>query len=66
VFVYSVSDVAREAGRPIATVWTWTQKDILPAPNVRVGNRQYYSAEDYAEVAALLREDEAVSTVNTN
>lgn len=64
ITLYTVADLAKALGRPANSVWyavRQSQTPVFAAPNYRWGNRDYYTAEEFA--AALAAFNKVVGTV---
>jgi hypothetical protein len=54
--VYTITDMSKAMGRSISSVWSRIRLfSTLPAPEIRVGRRDYYSATTFEEIVTAER-----------
>lgn len=57
VQLYSITDVARAAGIPVATMQARVSTyQIVPAPTIPMGKRRYYDQVTFTSLVAQMRE----------
>jgi len=47
---YTIADMARLLHKPYPTLWHQIMAGVFPAPTILIGNKKYYSAEEFQKI----------------
>ncbi len=61
--LYTILDISRATGINRSRVWTRVRmRKTIPAPTKKVGRRYYYLPDEFAQIVALIAEEQAATS----